>query len=81
MMTEKKRVTTQFPIEAHEHVYLLLKTWNKKECLFSVKITVLQKPRHLFIGRCSPKDKLYHQENIILNNQNKMHILANIRVN
>ncbi|KAJ8943958.1 hypothetical protein NQ318_013539 [Aromia moschata] len=39
------------------------------------------KPHHLFIGRCNPKYKVLHQEHIILTNDGKSHVSANIRMN
>lgn len=47
---------------------------------FSVELKILQKPHHLFIGRCKPQDPVIHQENIILYNDGKSHVSATIRV-
>jgi len=35
---------------------------------------VLDKPHHLFIGRCKPGDEVLHGENIILNNDGKSQV-------
>ncbi|XP_057654740.1 uncharacterized protein LOC130892993 isoform X1 [Diorhabda carinulata] len=46
-----------------------------------IDVKILDKPHHLFIGRCNPKDEVFHNENIILTNDGKSHVSAKIRMN
>ncbi|XP_072402397.1 uncharacterized protein [Diabrotica undecimpunctata] len=46
-----------------------------------IDVKILNKPHHLFIGRCNPNDEILHQENLILFNDGKSHVSANIRMN
>ncbi|CAG9759576.1 unnamed protein product [Ceutorhynchus assimilis] len=39
------------------------------------------RPHNLFIGRCTQKYPILHQENIVLNNDGKSQVSANIRMN
>ncbi|KAG5896693.1 hypothetical protein JTB14_002539 [Gonioctena quinquepunctata] len=46
-----------------------------------IEIKILNQPHHLFIGRSGKKYEVLHQENIILTNDGKSHVSANIRMN
>ncbi|KAK4872198.1 hypothetical protein RN001_016322 [Aquatica leii] len=47
----------------------------------SISLKVLNKPHHLFVGRCNLLDEVLHEENIILNNDGKSQVNATIRMN
>ncbi|KAL3290188.1 hypothetical protein HHI36_023548 [Cryptolaemus montrouzieri] len=46
-----------------------------------IDLKVLKKPHHLIIGRCYPHYQIIHQEHIIVKNDGKSHVDANIRIN
>ncbi|XP_018564974.1 uncharacterized protein LOC108906244 [Anoplophora glabripennis] len=53
----------------------------KNVTLPKIEYKIVNKPHHLFIGRCSSKHRVLHQENIILTNDGKSHVSATIRMN
>ncbi|XP_017771449.1 PREDICTED: uncharacterized protein LOC108558903 [Nicrophorus vespilloides] len=44
-----------------------------------IELQVLDKPHHLFIGKCTPGLKELHKENVIVNNDGKSHVTAEIK--
>ncbi|CAG9855299.1 unnamed protein product [Phyllotreta striolata] len=59
----------------------LTKVTTKNVTRPKIDVKILGKPHHLFIGRCSPKDEILHEEHIVLTNDGKSHVSANIRMN
>ncbi|KAL1492780.1 hypothetical protein ABEB36_010976 [Hypothenemus hampei] len=47
----------------------------------SVTVKEINKPHNLFIGRCTKKYPVLYQENVVLNNDGKSQVTANIRIN
>nr|XP_022915403.1 uncharacterized protein LOC111425539 [Onthophagus taurus] len=45
-----------------------------------IEVGIVKQQHHLYVGRCSPKDIKYHGENIIVNNDGKSHVGADILI-
>jgi len=46
-----------------------------------IDVQIVDKPHNLFIGRCLPEYEELHNENIILNNDGKSHVTAEVQFN
>ncbi|XP_044765276.1 uncharacterized protein LOC123321628 [Coccinella septempunctata] len=49
--------------------------------LIEVDYKILKKPHNLLIGRCYPHYEVLHQEHIVVKNDGRSHVDANIRIN
>ncbi|XP_050313874.1 uncharacterized protein LOC126748582 [Anthonomus grandis grandis] len=56
-------------------------TSHKVNYLGRIVVKEVTKPHNLFIGRCTKNHILLHQERVVLNNDGRSQIFANIRMN